>query len=418
MHVFIIGAGLLGVTSAYFLASAGAQVTVVDQSNAVAAGASHANAGLIIPSSAEPLNAPGVLMQLWRCVGNDDAGVLLRAGALLPLIGWGLKFFRNTRPESVRAGMESNTRLALYSVATMRDLPDRLREHVASQRGTLTLFRDEAALEAAAARRQILEGFGLHLEKLTRDQVLRLEPALTQASPSIVGGIHHPDDAVGDALRFTETMAAAACELGVTFRMNERVVGFERAGDRVSAVHTDRRRYGADAFIVAAGCWSPIVLKTLGIPLSVRPVKGYSITVQPDQWSNGPQLPVIDAALHSVVTPLGSRLRVTGTAEFAGYDTSCSQARIAKLFSTLLSLYPGIEPHLDRTQARPWAGLRPLSADGVPFIGRTKLANLYLNTGHGHLGWTQATGSAKLIADLVCGTRPAIDAARYSPLGR
>jgi len=229
----------------------------------------------------------------------------------------------------------------------------------------------------------------------------------------LVGGILCPEDESGDARMFTQALAAKAREAGVRFQFGAEVTGFETNGNRVAAILTAQGRHDADAIVVAAGSWSPLLLNKLGITLPVRPVKGYSITVSTGAWPTRPGLPIVDAALHAAITPFENRLRVAGTAEFAGYDAPPNAGRINNLFDLLLSVYPSFAPHLDRSNAQPWAGLRPVAADGVPRVGTLKFDNLYVNAGHGHLGWTFAAGSGRLLADLVMKKSTAIDAKPY-----
>ena len=414
MRVVVVGAGLQGVASAYFLAAEGCEVTVLEREAGVALGTSHANAGMLTPSMADPWNAPGILGHLLGWLGREDAPFLLRPAALPSMIGWGLAFLRNARPARYRANMERNLRLATYSLAVLGELRTSLAlQYDQRSAGTLKVFRDARAFDAAVARNDVLRQLGLDARPLTPDAVVQVEPALTPVRERLVGGIHCPADESGDARAFTEALAARAQQAGAQFRFGEPVRAFEAAGGRIGAAVTASGRHAADAFVLAAGCWSPQLLAPLGIALRVRPVKGYSITVPTAGWAGAPAMPVIDDALHAAATPLGDRLRVAGTAEIAGDDRALTPARIENLFGLLLGLFPDYAPRLDRGNAQPWAGLRPVSADGVPLIGRTRCDNLFLNAGHGHLGWTLAAGSARLLADLVLGRAPALDPRPY-----
>lgn len=416
MRVAVVGSGLLGVTSAYFLAESGCEVTVLDRAAAPAQGASYANSGMLTPSMADPWNAPGIFRQVLRWIGKEDAPFLLRPRALPSLLFWGVGFLCNARPERFHANMAKNLRLASYSLQQLRALRDRLGlQYDQRMRGTLKVFRHAAAFEDAARRNEVLARLGLDVRALDPEQCVQREPALASVRERLVGGIYCPEDESGDARAFTEALTEKARILGVQFRYGIGVRGFEREGGRVSALLTAAGAVQADAYVLAAGSWSPLLLRGLGLSprLPVQPVKGYSITVSMNGWAAPPQMPVIDDALHAAATPLGNRLRVAGTAELAGYDLSLTPARVENLFSLLLRLYPSFEPHLDRNRAAPWAGLRPMSPDGVPRIGRLGLENLYVNTGHGHLGWTLACGSSRLLADLVQNRKPEIDSAPY-----
>ena len=415
MRIIVIGSGLLGVTSAYFLAQNGAEVTVLDRGDAAASATSYANAGMLTPSMADPWNSPGVFGQLLRYLGKEDAPLLLRVRALPSILGWGLAFLANSSVEKFHASMAANLRLANYSRETLRTLREQLAlSYDQKTAGTLRVFREQRALDASAARWETLASFGLKTNVLSAAATVTLEPALAEVREQLAGGIHCPQDESGDARKFTETLAEKARKAGVAFKFGTTVTGFKHDGEKITRVVPDTESLVADAVVISAGSWSTPLLQGLGLRLPMRPVKGYSITLDAGAWNQRPGLPVIDDALHAAVTPLGQRLRVAGTAEFAGYDTSLSPARIENLFSLLLNIYPGFAPHLDRAQAQPWAGLRPMSADGVPFIGRLRYQNLYLNTGHGHLGWTLAAGSARLLADLMADKTPEIDPAPYA----
>ena len=414
MRVIVIGSGLLGVASAWYLARNGCEVTVLERAGGVAEGTSFANAGMLTPSMADPWNSPGIFWHLLQWLGREDAPFLVRPAALPAMLGWGLSFIAHSSPARQRASMEANLRLASYSLAALRELRASLKLAYDERcNGTIKVFRDRKAFDAAAARNVQLAQMGLDVRAVTPAEAVALEPALAPVADKLVGAIHCPSDESGDARAFTLALADRAREAGVQFVFDANVTGFERDGERVAAAYVDDAPRAADAFVIAAGSWSPQVLDTLDLALPVRPVKGYSITVPTAGWDGAPQMPVIDDALHAAATPLGARLRVAGTAEIAGYDTRPTPARIDNLFTLLLELFPSYAPYLDRKSAQPWAGLRPMSPDGLPRIGQLGPENLFVNTGHGHLGWTHAAGSGALLADLVCGKAPAIAAAPY-----
>lgn len=414
MRVAVVGAGLQGVATAYFLARGGCAVTVLERESAVARGTSHANAGMLTPSMADPWNAPGILGHVLHWLGREDAPFLLRLRVLPSILRWGVSFLAHARPEAFRRNMAKNLRLASYSLAVLGQLRAELGlPYDERANGTIKVFGTARAWEQALARNEMLRQLGLELRALSPGEVATVEPSLAPVTGRLVGGVYCPQDESGDARVFTEGLARVAREAGVSFVFDAEVAGFERDGDRIAAVRSARGRHPAEAVVLAAGCWSPRLAAPLGLDLRLRPVKGYSITVPIGAWDGAPRMPVIDDALHTAATPLGARLRVAGTAELAGYDTAPTPARIENLFGMLLRLFPSYAPHLDRAAAEPWAGLRPVCADGVPLIGRAGAANLYLNTGHGHLGWTLAAGSARLLADLMLGMRPEIDPAPY-----
>lgn len=416
MRVLVIGSGLLGVSSAHALARQGCEVTVVDRAAGAAQGTSYANAGMLTPSMADPWNSPGIFWHLLQWLGREDAPFLLRPRALPAMLGWGLSFIAHSSPARQRASMQHNLRLAAYSIETLRELRTSLKlAYDERSRGTIKVFSGRKAFDAAAKRNATLAELGLDVRALSAAQAVELEPALAPVAARLVGAIYCPGDESGDACAFTRALAEHARDAGVTFAFNTEVTGFEFAGGRVSAALSAGGRHEADRFVVAAGSWSAPLMRHVGVALPVRPVKGYSITVPIRAWTGAPQMPVIDDALHAAATPLGSRLRVAGTAEIAGYDLALTPARIDNLFTLLLGLFPSYAPLLDRNNAEPWAGLRPMSPDGLPRIGQLGPENLFVNTGHGHLGWTLAAGSGQLLADLICGKPPAIAAAPYDP---
>ncbi|MCH2186607.1 FAD-dependent oxidoreductase, partial [Myxococcota bacterium] len=249
---------------------------------------------------------------------------------------------------------------------------------------------------------------------LSPEKAVALEPALAAAAPSLAGAIHHPPDAHGDAHLFCCGLERALRASGVEFDYDTHVTGWVRAGHKVAALETESRLIEADAFVLAAGSHSVELARKLGIQIPVRPAKGYSITLELDSESEHPRMPVIDESLRIALTPLGQRLRAAGTAEFAGYDTQLSESRIQNLLDMLESVYPRCAKTAHQKSMTPWCGLRPVSADGVPVLGSTATPNLFLNTGHGPLGWTLAAGSARMLADLMSGHRPELAPEPYS----
>lgn len=416
MKILVIGSGLLGVSSAHALATAGHEVTVLDRAASAAQGTSHANAGMITPSMADPWNAPGIHWDLLRWLGREEAPFLLRPAALPGLVDWGLRFLAASRPAAFRRNLRANLQLARYSQQVMAELRARLdlpHDHRAN--GTIKVFSDPRHFEAAAGRNRVLSELGLALRTVDAGEAVAIEPALAPVRERIVGAVYCPADESGDARAWTEQLARHTAALGARFRYGTEVTALVREGDRLVAARAGSERFEADEFVLAAGAWSEPLLRGLGLQLPVRPVKGYSITVPMGDWRGAPRMPVIDDAMHLAATPLGRRLRVAGTAELAGDDRALTQARIENLFAAAARLFPSLAPWLDRGACEPWAGLRPMSADGVPRIGRLACGNLWLNTGQGHLGWTLAAGSARLLADMLANRAPAVDPAPYDP---
>lgn len=415
MHAVVIGGGLLGLTTAFSLRRHGLSVTLLEQHDAPGQATSFANGGMLHASQANPWNEPGVFWHALKMLGKEDAALLVRYKALPSLLGWGLRFVRHSRPERYLQNFEKNARLAGYSLDCMRELRAAVgSDYDHAARGTLKLFRNAEAVTAARAMCRQLSAWGIRFDAVDAARAVALEPALARIESQIAGGLFFPDDESGDAQRFCALLAAACVARGVRIDYGVKVDRLLRSGDRIEGVLGSRGLQTADAYVLAAGPWSAPLADTIGISLPLRPVKGYSLTLGTGAWAARPTLPVIDDSLHAAVCPLGDRLRVAGTAEFTGFDLRLTPGRINNLFALLTQLYPDFEPHLDRNAAVRWCGLRPMSADGVGLMGRTPLSNLYLNTGHGHLGWTLAAGAGQLVADQIAGQAPALDPAAYA----
>jgi D-amino-acid dehydrogenase len=298
--------------------------------------------------------------------------------------------------------------LAEYSRDCLRDLRAATGiQYDGRMLGTLQLFRTEKQLKGSATDIEVLEKLGVPYEKLDAAGCVKVEPGLAKATAPIAGGLRLPGDETGDCFMFTEALAGLAQGLGVKFMFDTRVERLERDGARIASVVTSAGALEADAYVLATGSYSPLLLRPLGIALPVYPVKGYSLTLPVVDESVAPVSTVLDETYKVAVTRLGSRIRVGGTAELAGYDTRLRPSRRGPLDKTLGDLFPGAG---DAGRVEYWAGLRPMTPDGTPVIGPTRLSNLYLNTGHGTLGWTMSCGSGRLIADIVTGQRPEIPA--------
>lgn len=415
MHIVVIGAGLLGLTTAWFLRQQGCEVTVIDRAEGPGRETSFANGGMLHASQANPWNEPGVLGHALKMLGKEDAALLFRLRALPAMLGWGLRFIRNSSPALYLRNFEKNAHLARYSLACMADLREAIgTAYDYDARGTLKLFRTPEGVSAAAAMCRQLADWGIAFEVVDGAGAVGLEPALSPIADKLAGGLYFPADESGDAHRFCELLAAANAARGVSFRYRTQVKRLLRDAKRMLGVSTVEGDFvEADAFVIAAGSHSAPLARELGLAVPVQPAKGYSITLPLGEWQAPPRMPVIDDFLHAAVCPLGDRLRVAGTAEFAGYDLRLTPARIANLFKLLQQLYPAFTPHLEPARATQWTGLRPMSADGVGIMGRTRLANVFLNTGHGPLGWTMAAGAGRLVADEIVGRTPALELEPY-----
>jgi D-amino-acid dehydrogenase len=419
MNVVIIGAGVVGLASAYALHKAGAGVVVVERREGPALETSFGNGALQHPGLVEPWNSPGVGWDLLRWIGRDDAPILLHLGQVPALAFWGLKFLANSAPKRFETNALKNLRLALLSRREMTAMREdtRVSDHC-RKTGTLVMARAPTALEAAKRHAELFAPHGITFRALNREEVVGAEPALAPIASAIAGGVFYPEDERGDSHVFCNEMTKYLQGRGVTFLFETDVTGFKADKKRLRAVDTAAGDIEADAFVMAAGSFSPGLLSPLKINLPVRPAKGYSATLLAKGNPHAPKMPVSDSALHAAVVPIGDdRVRVAGTAEFAGFDTEVRAARVNNLRSLMSKIYPKLSESVRAEDYSSWAGFRPLSCDGVPTISRTKIENLYLNTGHGHIGWTTAAGSARLLADLVFERTPALAAGDYS-IGR
>jgi len=416
MRTLVIGAGLLGITTAYFLRRYGLEVTLLDRREGPGLETSYANGALLHASLVDPWNAPGALGQLIKWLGRADAPMLLRPRALPSLLGWGLEFLRESTPARHRRNTLNNLRLARYSLEMMAEIRDATAiEYGQALSGTLMVFRRQPELDTATETAELLAQQGVAFEVLDRDGVVAREPALDKAAPGLAGGIFYSGDERGDAQRFCAEMTRVGQDLGIDFRFNVSVDAIERQGRRVTAVRAGRETHAADVFVMAAGSYSEPLLRPVGLRIPVRPAKGYSITAHRPS-PRAPTVPVVDHDMHAAIVPVGNdRVRAVGTAEFAGFDLCIDPARLENLKTLLAELYPDYAAELAPEDFEPWAGLRPMCADGMPLLGRTPLENLYLNTGHGHLGWTLAAGSGKLVADLIAGAEPGVSMHDFAP---
>ena len=401
---------MIGTTTAYFLARDGHEVEVVERRHDVAQETSFANAGIIHVSLVEPWNEPGIALKLFRWIGREDSPALLRPSAIPGLLAWGREFLRN----SARARHERHTlinlRLALYSGGVLREL--RAQTGIRYDHGTaglLRLFRDDASLAHAAAVAERLRPHGVPYRVLDASEAVELEPAIAPIAGDLKGGVHFPDDESGDARMFTRALADEAEHEGVRFHLDTGIERLDAEGERITGVATSAGRHEADAYVLALGSYSPAMVRPLGLRLPVYPVKGYSLTAPREGWNDAPRMVVADESLKVGVAILGDRIRIAGSAEFAGYDATPNERRADYVWRMATRLFPALGRHVQRSAVQPWSGLRPMTPDGPPILGPTPFRNLFLNTGHGHLGWTMACGSARAVADVVSGRAPAID---------
>jgi D-amino-acid dehydrogenase len=421
MKIVVLGAGVIGVTSAWYLAKAGHEVTVIDRQPAAALETSFANAGEISPGYASPWAAPGVPVKALKWMFQKHAPLIIQPKMDWAKLSWMARMLMNCTAEAYAVNKSRMVRLAEYS----RDCLIELRAEIGisyDQRtqGTLQLFRSEKQVAAAAKDIAVLKADGVPFEVLDAEACIAAEPGLAGAWDKIAGGLRLPGDETGDCFKFTQSLADMARALGVTFRHGVGIDGLEADRGRIVAAHTSEGRVTADAFVLALGSYSPKLVAPLGIKLPVYPVKGYSITVPIVDEALAPVSTVMDETHKIAITRLGDRIRVGGMAELAGFDMSLKPKRQATLTHSVEDLFGGAG---DQSKAAFWCGLRPMTPDGTPVVGRSPLPNLFLNTGHGTLGWTMAAGSGRVLADIVSGRRAEIEAAdlgydRYVREGR
>ncbi len=407
MKVIVLGAGVVGTTSAYYLHQAGHEVLVLDRQPAAGMETSFANAGQVSPGYSAPWAGPGVPLKAMRWMLMQHSPLVIRPMLDGFMWRWMALMLRNCTEAAYHLNKARMVRLAEYSRDGLRALRAETGLHYDDrQRGTLQLFRTQKQLDHVADDTAVLAERGVPYELLDPAGCIAAEPALARAEAAIVGGLRLPGDETGDAHQFTQRLAAYAAERGVQFRYGVQIERLEHDAGRITAVLAGGQRHVADHYVVALGSFSRRLLAPLGIEIPVYPVKGYSITVPIEQESEAPVSTVMDETYKVAITRLGDRIRVGGTAELAGFSSVLSEPRRKTLAYSVSNLFPRGG---DVRKASFWTGLRPMTPDGTPIIGATKLANLSLNTGHGTLGWTMSCGSARVLADLISARRPDIE---------
>lgn len=406
MRVVILGAGVIGVTSAWYLAQAGHEVVVIDRQAGPALETSFANAGEISPGYASPWAAPGIPAKAVKWLFMEHAPLILRPQFDLATLRWLVAMLGNCNARDYAVNKARMVRLAEYS----RDKLIELRRATGisydeRSQGTLQLFREEKQLAGIDKDIAVLKADGVAYEVLDRAGCIAAEPGLAGSNQPLAGGLRLPGDETGDCFKFTNALARMAADAGVEFRMGTTIKRLVRQGDRITGVETDAGPVTGDAYLVAMGSFSPQLVAPLGLRVPVYPVKGYSITVPIVDEGRAPVSTLLDESYKVAITRLGDRIRVGGMAEISGFNNDLPEARRATLEYSLSSLFPGAG---DTSRASFWSGLRPMTPDSTPVLGPTKFSNLFLNTGHGTLGWTMACGSAAVIADLMSGRRAAI----------
>jgi len=401
MRVIVLGSGVIGVASAYYLAQQGAQVTVLDRQSGPAKETSFGNAGQISPGYSTPWAAPGIPFKAVKWMFQHHAPLAINIDGSMWQLQWMAQMLKNCNPQSYAVNKERMMRVAEYSRDCLRDLREQTGINYENRaKGTLQIFRNEAQLEAVQRDIQVLKECGVDFDLLNAQQLGSVEPALAH-NDHLVGGLHLPNDETGDCFLFTNALAKLAQDLGVEFKFDQNVEKLIVEGDEIKGVMVDGAVLTADRFVLAFGSYSRDFLKPLELNLPVHPVKGYSLTIPIVEPKFAPQSTVLDETYKVAITRFDQRIRVGGMAELSGFNLGLNQDRRATLEMVTQDLFPGG----DLKQASFWTGLRPMTPDSTPIIGATQYKNLFLNTGHGTLGWTMACGSGKLISDLVLNHR-------------
>lgn len=409
MKVLVLGGGVIGVSTAYYLARSGHEVEVVERQDGPALETSFGNAGEVSPGYSAPWAGPGVPLKAIKWMLMQHSPLVIWPMLDPAMWRWGAMMLANCTERAYALNKSRMVPIAEYSRDCMKAL--RVETGIAYDdraQGTLQLFRTQKQLDGIGGDVAVLRQYGVPFEVLDRDGFCRVEPALRHTQHKFVGALRLPNDETGDCFLFTNRLADMAKALGVRFRFGTAIQGIDRAGGRIAGVRTSAGTLTADRYVLALGSHSPMLLKPLGIRIPVYPVKGYSITVPITDAAFAPESTIMDETHKVAVTRLGDRIRVGGTAELAGYSEALREPRRETLEHVVTDLFP---KGGDVKRASFWCGLRPMTPDGTPIVGATPLDNLLLATGHGTLGWTMAAGTGRVIADLISGRKPEIEVA-------
>lgn len=408
MRVVVLGAGVVGVTTAYELARDGHEVTVIDRLDRAASETSYANAGLIAPGHSYTWSSPRAPKVLLRSLIDRSQALVFRPSLDPKLYLWSLKFLKNCTAERTRTNTKRKVRLCRYS-------QDRLMQVAADtgvafdglEGGLLYLYRKPESFDRGTRNTRVLTEEGLELRPISADEAVKLDPSLAPARDKFAGAIFCPSDGSGDARMFTRNLADyCATQLGVTFLYNTEITDLETKGDRISGVLTPTGRIDGDEFVLCLGVFAPRFARRLGVPLPIYPIKGYSVTMPIDDGHQAPTIGGVDEDNLVAYARFGNRMRVTATAEFAGFSKSHKPSDFTHMLGAVRDLYPN---GADYGRPDYWAGLRPMTPDGMPIFGRGgRYSNIVMNVGHGHMGWTMSAGSARIVADMVAGKQPEI----------
>jgi len=406
MRVLVMGGGVVGVTTAYELMKDGHEVVLLERHAEVGADTSWGNAGMIAPGHSFVWSSPKAPWTLLKSLFVKHQALRFKLSTDPRLYTWSAAFLAQCTPERAARNTVAKHRLAVYSQSVLRQtVAAEDLDYDRNVGGILYFHRDAAALEAGIAHMRILADDGQEIRVLDRAQVMALEPALAAGGSAIAGGIYCPTDETGDCSKFTRALAARCVARGLEIRSLATITALEAEGDRITGVRAGAELHRADAYVLALGSHSPIVARTAGIGLPIYPIKGYSLSIPVGNHRGAPTIGSVDEQNLVAITRMGDRVRVTATAEFAGYDTGHKPADFDHMKRVARDLYPD---GADYERAEMWAGLRPMTPDNLPVLGRRRHANLWFNTGHGHIGWTMSHGTARMTADLIAGRSPAL----------
>jgi len=401
-QIVIIGGGLQGLATAFTLLNRGEDVLILERDEDVATAASFANAGMLTPSQSSPWNSPNDILQILKGIGKKDSPMSLNPLTIPSLFFWGMKFLINSTPtrfDRITSNLFSLGNYSKYLTQKIREEFDMSYDE--SLLGTLKIYRDAQNFDKASELQTKMFSGNKEFSVLDTESLTNLEPALKEIRHDLAGGIHFPNDETGDAYKFCKKLEELIRSNGGRILTNTNINKILVNKGRVNCVVTDRAILQTKRVVVCAGSWSRSLLKQMKLNLPVRPVKGYSLTYDTAGLNNKPNISLVDESVHTAVTPFQNRIRVAGTAEFVNFDDSIHPKREVYLNNMLRNIFPNLYSQIDKSEGKIWHGFRPMSADGLPFIGRTKIDGLFVNCGQGHLGWTLAMGSAALLADQI-----------------
>nr|WP_217272905.1 D-amino acid dehydrogenase [Vibrio coralliilyticus] len=399
VKVVILGSGVVGLTSAWYLSQAGCQVTVIDRQPRAAEETSFANAGQISYGYSSPWAAPGVPLKAMKWLLEEHAPLKIKPSLNPELLHWASQMLKNCQLDRYRINKARMLAIANRSRECLAQLNQQYDlNYQGRTQGTLQIFRNHKQLEAVEKDIALLEESGTRYQLLDAKECLLQEPGLANIQGTLTGGLYLPDDETGDCYLFCQQLQAMAENAGVEFLFNTEIQRLNVQGNQVTSVVTSQGEIVADKFVVAMGSYSKSLLEQVGIDIPLYPVKGYSLTLPVINRDFAPQSTIMDETYKVAVTRFENRIRVAGTAELAGFDPALPDKRLATLNHVVANLFP---QGTDLTQAEYWTGFRPMTPDGTPIIGETKIENLFTNTGHGTLGWTMACGSADILTEVI-----------------